>query len=369
MNRMGTWLAAGLLLVLAATLLAQLPPEIELDRHLLQLKQQVAEADFSKTSKVVRRIEELQREHGLEFPQEYSLMVVQAWLGIGDPVFAIKSVTRYLTATGREGEHYHKALELLDKAELALAATEAAANAAAEAANRRPGKPQVFDGMEFVWVPAGEFLLGSTSSEADPDELPITLVRISRGYWLGKHEVTQSEWQALMGTNPSKFADCGRCPVEGVSWYDVQDFMNLLNLRVGATSYRLPTEAEWEYAARAGTTGDRYYEEDINAIAWYGGIRENSQLVGRKDPNAWGLHDMLGNVNEWVQDWYGDYPGGTVADPQGPRFGSKRVFRGGSWWYYAKGSRASSRANNPPAEAGSLVGFRLLRMHYAEETK
>ena len=287
MNGTGRWLAAGLL-VLAAALLAQLPPEIELDRHLVLLKQQVAEADFGESSRVVRRIEELQREHGLEFAEEYSLLVVQAWLGIGDPGSAIESITRYLTATGREGEHYRKALELLDKAELALAESEAAAKATAEAAKRKPGESHVFDGMEFVWVPAGEFLLGSTSPEAEPDERPVTMVRISHGYWLGKHEVTQSEWQALMGTNPSEGAGCGRCPVENVSWHDVQDFIDRLNVRVGETSYRLPTEAEWEYAARAGTSGDRYHEEDINAIAWYGGIGDRSRPVGRKDPKRLG---------------------------------------------------------------------------------
>ena len=122
--------------------------------------------------------------------------------------------------------------------------------------------------MEFVWVPAGEFRMGSTSSEAFDSEQPVTRVRISRGYWLGRHEVTQGQWQAVMGTNPSKFSGCGRCPVEQVSWEDAQGFIRSLNARSGGNRYRLPTEAEWEYAARAGTAGDRY--GNLDAIAWRG---------------------------------------------------------------------------------------------------
>ena len=121
-----------------------------------------------------------------------------------------------------------------------------------------------------------------------------------------------------MGSNPSFFDECGDCPVERVSWDDVQEFIGRLNALEGEVRYRLPTEAEWEYAARAGTSGDRY-GGDLDAIAWY---RENSEgrthPVGQKAPNAFGLHDMLGNVFEWVQDWYGAYPGGSVTDPRGP---------------------------------------------------
>ena len=144
---------------------------------------------------------------------------------------------------------------------------------------------------------------GRVSSEALSREQPVTQVRISRGFWLGKYEVTQAEWQAVMGTNPSGNSDCcGQCPVEQVSWNDTQEFIGRLNGRAGGNRYRLPTEAEWEYAARAGTTGDRY--GNLDAIAWYGG--NNSEFgtnpVGQKAPNAWGLHDMIGNVWEWVED-------------------------------------------------------------------
>ena len=181
--------------------------------------------------------------------------------------------------------------------------------------------------------------MGSTSRHAANDERSVTRVRISQGFYLGKYEVTQAEWQAVMGSNPSKFSGCGRCPVEKVAWEDAQVFIGRLNARSGGRRYRLPTEAEWEYAARAGTTTDTYagdvtepHRNDpvVNRIAWYG---ENSghrtQPVGQKAPNPWGLYDMLGNVFEWVQDWYGPYPGGAVTDPNRPWFG---LVPGVSWF-------------------------------------
>ena len=223
----------------------------------------------------------------------------------------------------------------------------------------RAGESRMFDGMEFVQILAGEFRMGSTSSEATLREQPVTQVRISRGFWLGKHEVTQSEWQGVMGTNPSRFSGCGQCPVETVSWNDAQDFISRLNGRAGGNRYRLPTEAEWEYAARAGTTGDRY--GNLDAIAWHdGNSGDRTHPVGQKAPNAWGFHDMLGNVWEWVADWYDNYPGGVVANPRGP--GSGRVIRGGSWFYPARYVRASIRNFDGPGYRDFNIGFRLLRI-------
>ena len=193
------------------------------------------------------------------------------------------------------------------------------------------GESRVFDGIEFVWIPPGEFRMGSTSRHADSDEKPVTRVRITRGFWMGKYEVTQAQWKAVMGSNPSRFKNCGDWPVEEVSWNDVQEFIRKLNARSGGRHYRLPTEAEWEYAARAKTRTDTYagditepFGNDpvLTRIAWYD---ENSRMhthpVGRMAPNPWGLQDMLGNVYEWVGDRYGDYPGGKGDGPSGPRFG------------------------------------------------
>ena len=229
----------------------------------------------------------------------------------------------------------------------------------------RGGESRV-DGMEFVWIPPGEFRMGSTGSEADDDERPVTRVRISRGFWLGKYEVTQDEWAAVMGSNPSGFSGCGRCPVETVSWEDAQEFMARLNRQEGREVYRLPTEAEWEYAARAGTTGDRYGH--VDSISWHwGNSRAQPQPVGGKAPNAWGLHDMLGNVFEWVEDRYGDYPGGTMIDPRGPRSRWHRVVRGGSWFNVARRARAPDRDGAGPGSRSFYLGFRLLRIR-AEST-
>ena len=148
--------------------------------------------------------------------------------------------------------------------------------------------------------------------------------------------------------------------MEKISWEDVQEFIGKLNARSGGRPYRLPTEAEWEYAARAGTTEERY--GDLDEIAWYdsnsGGT---THRVGEKAPNAWGLHDMLGNVWEWVQDWYGSYPGGSVTDPTGPGSGSFRVRRGGSWGLHARTCRSADRSRNSPGDRFYDLGFRLLR--------
>ena len=215
-------------------------------------------------------------------------------------------------------------------------------------------------GMAFALIPAGEFDMGSTSAEAYSNEQPVTRVRISSGFYLGKYEVTQGQWEAVMGSNPSHFDNCGPdCPVEQVSWNAVQVFIQRLNEREGTSKYRLPTEAEWEYAARAGTTGDRY-DSDLGAIAWY---EENSggtpHAVGQKLANSFGLHDMLGNVWEWVHDWFGSYSGGMVTDPTGPSSGTYRVLRGSSWGMDARECRVPNRGWVNRNSGYDILGFRL----------
>ena len=216
--------------------------------------------------------------------------------------------------------------------------------------------------MEFVWIPPGEFEMGSPEGEAGRgrDERQHE-VRISQGFWLGKYEVKQREWEAVMGANPSHFKSCMRCPVESVSWEDVQEFISKLNKKESGKGhkYRLPTEAEWEYAARAETTGARYGE--LDEIAWY---RHNSggktHPVGDKQANKWGLHDMLGNVWEWTADRYGDYPSGSVTDPKGSEKREARVIRGDGWGTGAGGVRFADRRSSAPGRRDSHIGFRLV---------
>ena len=218
-------------------------------------------------------------------------------------------------------------------------------------------------GMEFMWIPAGRFLMGSPEDEEGryASELQHE-VRISEGFWMKKYEVTQGEWESVMGANPSRFSDCGpRCPVEQVSWFDTEEFMQRLNGRESGKGYRyrLPTEAEWEYAARAGTTRARYGE--LGEIAWYDeNSGDRTHPVGQKQANAWDLHDMLGNVWEWTGDWAAWYPSGSVTDPQGPSSGSDRVDRGGGWNSSAGRVRSARRDSNSPGGRSS-IGFRLVR--------
>ena len=213
--------------------------------------------------------------------------------------------------------------------------------------------------IEMIYIPPGEFMMGSDAGEYY--EWPVHRVRITKGFWLGKYEVTQGQWRDVMGSNPSYFKEGDNYPVEQVSWNDVQSFIQRLNQLTGR-AFRIPTEAEWEYACRAGTTGERY--GNLDDIAWY---NENSgsstQTVGRKQPNAFGLYDMLGNVKEWVQDWYDStyYSRSPVDDPPGPSSGDYRVWRGGSWRTDARYVRAAYRGFYPPSEAHNFLGFRLAR--------
>jgi len=213
----------------------------------------------------------------------------------------------------------------------------------------------------FVRIPAGRFTMGSPVGEEGRirDELQHE-VTISSPFYLQKTEVTQGLWVAVMGSNPSNFQNGNDHPVESVSWYDVQEFLEELNARDPGKNYRLPTEAEWEYACRAGTSGARYGE--LEAIAWYSdNSGDQPRPVGKKQPNAWGLYDMLGNVWEWCQDWYGSYSSSPVTDPTGPSSGSLRVLRGGGWIYRAPFCRSARRVDGPPNFPVDYIGFRLAR--------
>jgi formylglycine-generating enzyme required for sulfatase activity len=218
-------------------------------------------------------------------------------------------------------------------------------------------------GMAFVLIPSGTFMMGSDHGAGD--ERPVHEVHISTPFYLGKYEVTQGQWQAVMGDNPSRFTGNPERPVEQVSWHDAQEFVKRLNSKEDGTRYRLPTEAEWEYAARAGTTTTYSFgnaASKLGAYAWYGANAGGStHPVGQKPPNPWGLYDIYGNVWEWVQDWYGPYTAATAVDPAGPSSGSNRVNRGGSWIFDARLCRSAYRRYWPPGNRHGILGLRLLR--------
>ena len=349
----------------------ELPPEILADKYLRQAEQLVREKDYLGARQALEKLEALQQEHGLEPDPEDHFRYARIWSTAGAPERAMEEAVRYLQIRGREAEHYEEALDLINRAEGEQARGESGAPRGARPVSSgiRVGETVVFDGIEFVESPAGAFLMGSTGRWSDDVDRPVTRVRISQGFYLGKYEVTQDQWQAVMGNNPSKFSGCGRCPVENVSWNDVQAFIGKLNAKSGERRYRLPTEAEWEYAARAGTSTDTYAgnltqklgnDPVVNSIAWYKNNSGNrTHPVGQKAPNAFGLYDMLGNVWEWVGDWFGDYPGGAVTDPTGPGLGSMRVYRGSSWDYYAMYCRSATRFWGQSSVSGGDQGFRL----------
>lgn len=264
-----------------------------------------------------------------------------------------------------------------------------------------PGTVKLPNGVEvsMVKIKAGSFVMGSPQSEArqydDENQHRVTL---TRDYWLGKYEVTQGQWEAVMGDNPSFFKgdDCqqgilwyillghsgslkfkyANHPVEQVSWEDAKEFCDKLNrLYRGKLpkGYRfdLPTEAQWEYACRAGTTtalnngknltDERYNCKNLDEIAWYDykGRERSTHVVGEKRPNAWGLYDMHGNVWEWCRDWYACYSGDAI-DPTGPVRGERgRVRRGGSWLNLARNCRSAYRIGDSPLRRGNQIGFRL----------
>ena len=231
---------------------------------------------------------------------------------------------------------------------------------------RTAGEAWAVEGVGVTLVPiaGGTFSMGSMSS--DSDEQPVTTVTLSP-FWLAKTEVTQAQWEAVMGSNLSEFKG-GQLPVEDVSWNDAMVFCRKLTERERqagrlptGTIYTLPTEAQWEYACRAGTTGD--HAGEVDAMAWYDKNSGNTtHAVGTKQANAWGLFDMHGNVWEWCLDWYGPYLGGRVTDPKGVPSGTNRVFRGGCWCDGADYARSATRnCDSPDDRFNTGIGFRPAR--------
>ncbi len=218
-------------------------------------------------------------------------------------------------------------------------------------------------GMEFKLIPAGKFIMGDVRGEDGWTPYEVTL---TKPFKMGIHEVTQAQYEQVMGVNPSEFKGANN-PVENVSWDDAVVFCRRLSElpaeKAAGNVFRLPTEAEWEYACRAGTTTKYSFgddESDFGEYAWYGDkYGDKHYPVGSKQPNAWGLYDMHGNVWEWCQDLYGDYPSGTVTDPTGAASGSFRVLRGGCWISSVENCRSAYRGRSNPSLRYYDRGFRV----------
>lgn len=228
-------------------------------------------------------------------------------------------------------------------------------------------------GMKFVWIPPGSFVMGSPKGEKQRiDSETQHKVTLTKGFYMGVYLVTQEQWQEVIGKNPSQFTGEKNLPVESVSWNDCQEFIKKLRAKdPDKKEYRLPTEAEWEYACRAGTTTPFHFGDTISTdqanydgnFAYGAGkkgiCRGKTTPVDAFPANAWGLHDMHGNLYQWCQDWYGEYPKTDVTDPQGPAKGDTRVIRGGTWYTGPSLCRSARRDGMAAGHRDNYYGFRL----------
>jgi len=236
-------------------------------------------------------------------------------------------------------------------------------------------------GMVLVAVRPGSFLMGSPESEPGRnDDEALHRVAVSRLFYMGQHEVTQAEWTKVMGSNPSHFGNCERCPVENVDFYEVNTFLSRLNAGTSSMRFRLPTEAEWEYACRAGTStpygvGPHLTTAQANIDGRFsigvedGAAYEKTLPVGGFPANAWGLYDMHGNVWEWTNDRYGPYNPRQDVDPRGADIGGTRVIRGGSWQFDANSARCGLRYTHAPQDSGFSLGFRVAAEAAAQQRR
>ncbi len=212
--------------------------------------------------------------------------------------------------------------------------------------------------MEMIWCAPGKFKMGSPADEVGriSNEARHN-VSLTKGFWLGKYEVTQVQWESVMRSNNSRFRD-GNKPVENISWLDCEAFVRRVNTVLGGVA-RLPTEAEWEYACRAGSDAPFAGSGIVSEMAWYDTNSEyQTHEVGRNKPNSWGFYDMHGNVLEWCADWFAETKGDAV-DPKGPPSGSFKILRGGCWFFYESDCRCAYRLKREPNLRNCIFGFRL----------
>ena len=345
---------------------AQLPPEIMADRYLVQAERLMKEKDFKAALEAMEKIVALQKEHDLKLPDGFHFKYAQIAMSAGLIEAAIEAVSRYLVAAGREGKFYREALELLDQAEKRQA----------------EGTPIL---PEMVVIPEGSFQMGCVSGlDCRDNEKPVHEVRVA-SFELSKYEVTFEEYDCFIAATGRRSPEDegwgrGRRPVIHISWEDAVAYAEWLSAQTGKR-YRLPTEAEWEYAARAGSVTKYHFGNDAFQLCRYGnhadtstdydwrntacsdGVGKRTATVGSYQPNAFGLHDMHGNLWEWVQDcWNGSYQG---APTDGSAWTSgdceRRVLRGGSWLFRPGDLRAAYRDWVTSGERYYFIGFRVAR--------
>ena len=354
--------ACMLVLLLSAPLVAQdLPPDVLADKYLVEAAEAVESGDAHGALDALKKVADLE----VEPPPMFSMLYGKVLVEHGDGVQAWRRgrslLARFAVGAGRDSEHYIQALEL-------IVAAESRMEAAARLSRIRGRLPEILREVsgEMARVEGGTFAMGCTPEQVNcgVDESPVREVRVE-SFEIGRYEVTQALWVAVMGENPSAFGGCLRCPVETVGWDDVQVFLQRLN--AAGERYRLPSEAEWEYAARGGQLGRGHPHAgsaDWTAVAWY---YENSgnrtQPVGSRQANELGLLDMSGNVREWVQDcWhvsYDDAPDDGRAWEEGDC--GRRVIRGGSWDGKPGDVRTASRVWYTTDFRNNNLGFRIAR--------
>jgi sulfatase modifying factor 1 len=335
-----------------------LSPEVQLD---LLVNSATKDIEAERWEDAVQSFEKAMR-LGVSLPGDFHFLYGKALYKTGSYEYALSSLTIYLTLVGRDGEYYEEAITLVVDAENKQ--KEETRRTSESKQQKVEAASETEDGM--ILVKGGCFDMGDIFGTGFSDEKPVHTVCVG-DFYLGKTEVTQKQWEDVTGSNPSKF-QCADCPVEKVSWNNVQDFIKKLNKKTGM-NYRLPTEAEWEYAARSGGLKEQWAgtnnEGKIGEYTWYGYTAEGrTHAVAGKSPNGIGLYDMMGNVWEWCADWYDKkyYEYSPSKDPQGPPEGSNRVLRGGGWRSKDKGLRTTDRNDFiPTSKKFTDIGFRLAR--------
>ena len=353
-----------------------LPDDILADQYLLEAKKALANGEPQTARRAFGKIEALDTEPPLEFFFYYGKLLVEYGTAEDDVRQGQALLKQFVVNIAKDSEHYMPTLELLSVAGGKIEKTERRqteeATRQAEAQERTTRLKELLPSLlenlkqQMVTVPGGTFAMGCTEeqSSCDDDEKPVRQVQVG-SFSIGKYEVTQDLWEAVMGKNPSKFRNCPRCPVEHVGWDETKMFLKKLNALTGER-YRLPTDAEWEYAARGGpkSQGSLYVgSDDLDSVAWYDKNSGNKvHRVGQKQPNGLGLYDMSGNVWEWVEDcWNKKYPGPpTDGSAWKSRDCSRHMLRGGAWSSYPRYLRASNRYRELSSFLRYDVGFRLV---------